>query len=166
MPIVASAQAPENRTAQPWSTEYRLWVVVMAIGVHVVEEYALDLPGWALTVGGVAITWQDFHLVNACVTVFGIAGAVVGWRAPGLALMTPALVLLNSVGFHIGASFLFGAYSPGTLTSALLFIPAGLWAFLGARDDRVLTKKVLMTAFAGGIGWHALLGILFVYWRT
>jgi hypothetical protein len=137
--------------------EFTLWVVVMALAVHFLEEFCLDLRGWLEHVLMVPTTWEQFHLINAAITVFAIGGAVVGWRLPELSLVMPAVVLCNAVAFHLGFSIIWQRYSPGTITGALLFVPAGLWAFVGAARDGVLTRRAIWCAVAGAAAWHGYL---------
>lgn len=140
--------------------EWTTWLIVAAIGVHFIEEYALSFIGWAHTLG-VPLTSEDFHLVNACVTLYAIGGAAIGWRAPWLPLSSAALVALNAVGFHLGASILTASYSPGTVTAIVLFLPAAAASYVGARRDGVLTGPVVAISAGVGLAWHALLGGLF-----
>lgn len=156
-----STSAPPG-TGVPSGTrfEWTLWLVVAAIGAHVTEEYALGFTGWAHTLG-VPLTSEDFHLANACVTLYAVGCAAVGWRAPWLALSSAALVALNAVLVHLGASLLTASYSPGTTTAIVLFVPAAAAAYAGARRDRVLTGATVAVSMGLGLGWHALLGGVF-----
>src|SRR3954468_8816723 len=86
-----------------------LWMVVAAIGVHIIEEYALNFNGWAHRLG-FPVTSEDFHLANAGVTLYAIGCAFAGWRAPAITLSSASLVVLNAVGFHLGASLITGSY--------------------------------------------------------
>lgn len=136
-------------------------MIVAAIGVHVIEEYALNFTGWASRALAAPVTWQDFHLVNAGVAAFAIACAVLGWRAPAFSLSSAALVMLNAAAFHGGASLISGQYSPGTASALLLFLPAGAAAYAAAARDGVLTRRVVVLSLAGGLLWHAFLGGVF-----
>lgn len=138
-----------------------LWAIVAAIGIHVVEEYAVNFIGWSHRSMRVPLTWQDFHLVNACVTLYAIAAAIVGWRVPSFALSPAALVVLNATGFHLGASLLTADYSPGTATALLLFVPLGLSAYAAAARDGVLNARVVVLSALGGVFWHGFLGVTF-----
>jgi hypothetical protein len=137
-----------------------LWAIVAAIGVHIVEEYALNFTGWSRSALSVPLTWEDFHLVNAGVTLFAVACAVIAWRAPAFSLSSPALVILNAAGFHGGSSLLAG-YSPGTWTALLLFLPLGGYAYVAAARDGVLTRRVVLLSAAGGALWHLFLAAVF-----
>ena len=55
----------------------------------------------------------------------------------------PAIVIINAIGFHLAFSIIWQRYSPGTVTAVLLFVPAGLWAFVGASRDGVLTRRAI-----------------------
>jgi hypothetical protein len=148
---------PPARGSGAWT----LWLVVAAVGVHIIEEHALNFNGWAARALHAPVTAEDFHLTNAGVILYGIACAVIGWRAPAIALSSAALVLVNSIGFHLGASLLLGAYSPGTTTSVLLFVPSGIAAYRAAARDGVLTRRVVVLSFAIAVLWHAFMGTVY-----
>jgi hypothetical protein len=130
--------------------EDTLWVVVIVIALHVVEEYVLDFRGWIQVSLGLSISWELFFLVNAAFVVFAVAGAMLGWRLPEVSLMMPALIGLNGLIFHLGLTLVQRRLSPGTITSALLFIPVALWTYHAAYRDGVLTKRVLLVSLLGG----------------
>jgi hypothetical protein len=134
--------------------EFTLWVLVMVAGIHFLEEYALDLRSWLEFVLKVPVTWEQCHVVNAALMLFAVGGACVGWRAPALSLIMPAVFVINGLAFHVAFSIIWQRYSPGAVTSAVLFVPAGLWSFVGAHRDGVLTRPVLYCAIAGGVAWH------------
>lgn len=134
--------------------EFTLWVVVMALGLHFLEEFALDLRTWLAYVLGVSATWEQFHLINAVVTLIAVGGAVVGWRRPELSLIMPAVVIVNAVAFHLGFSIIWWRYSPGTVSALLLFVPAGLWVFVGAHRDGVLTPRAVWVSVAAAAAIH------------
>lgn len=149
-------QAPATKARYEWTT----WLIVAAIAVHVVEEYTLNFNGWARTLG-IPLTAEDFHLANAGVTLYAVACAAIGWRAPAVALSGAALVGLNAVGFHLGASILTGRYSPGTATALVLFLPAAAAAYRGAWRDGVLSRAVIGRSLLIGAAWHLFLGGVF-----
>jgi hypothetical protein len=130
--------------------EDTLWVVVIVIALHVVEEYVLDFRGWIDVALGLRIGWELFFLVNAAYVVFAIAGAMLGWRLPEVSLMMPALIGLNGLLFHVGLTLVQRRFSPGTITSALLFIPVAVWTYVSAYRDGVLTRRALIVSLAGG----------------
>jgi Protein of unknown function with HXXEE motif len=134
--------------------EFTLWVVVMVMGLHFLEEFALDLRTWMEMVLQVPVTWEQAHLINAVVTLTAIAGAAIGWRSPALSLAMPAVLIVNALGFHLAFSIIWGAYSPGTMSALVLFVPAGVWAFIGAHRDGVLTRGAALGAVAIAVVIH------------
>lgn len=134
--------------------EFTLWVVVMVLGLHFLEEFALDLRRWLEMVLYVQVTWEQAHLINAIVVLMAVSGAAIGWRLPALSLVMPAVLIVNAFGFHLGFSLIWGSYSPGTLSALVLFVPAGVWAFVGAHRDGVLTRRAVFVAIAGAIIIH------------
>jgi hypothetical protein len=141
--------------------EWTLWVIVAVIGVHIIEEHALNFNGWAARTLDAPVTAEDFHLTNAGIILYSVTCAVIGWRAPATALSSAALVLLNAIGFHASTSILVHAYSPGTTTALLLFVPAGIAAYRAAARDGVLTRRAVMLSFGIALLWHAFLGAVF-----
>jgi hypothetical protein len=126
----------------------------MVLGLHFLEEYALDIRTWLQGVLQVPVTWEQCHLVNVAVTLIAIGGAVIGWRSPTLSLIMPAIVIVNALFFHLGFSIIWRSYSPGTVSALLLFLPAGLWCYIGAHRDGVLTRAALYTSAAGAVFVH------------
>jgi len=131
--------------------EYTLWIVVMAISLHILEEYALNFIGWSEIALGGNLSWEIFHLVNASLVIFAIAGAMIGWRVPELSLIMPAVIAINAIFCHILLTFVLWSISPGIFTGTLLFIPAASWAYYGAYRDGVLTRRAVVWSVLGGV---------------
>lgn len=130
--------------------EFTLWIVVMAAALHVAEEKLLDWRGWAGREFGFAVTWADFYVVNATMIVFMIAAAMIGWRLPEVSLVMPALMVINALVFHLGATVIRRNLSPGTITGILVYLPAATWAYYGAYLDGVLTLRAGLVSALGG----------------
>ena len=128
--------------------EYSLWVVIMAISLHVLEEYGLNYAGWSEKALQAPISWEIFHLVNGSLIVFAIAGAMIGWRAPELSLIMPAVIALNAL-FHLSMTLVQWRISPGVFTAVLLFFPASSFAYYGAYRDGVLTRRAVFLSLLG-----------------
>jgi hypothetical protein len=133
----------------------------MATVLHILEEYALDFVGWIHSALSINVSWEQFHIVNIAVVLFAVCGAMIGWQLPEVSLIAPALVIINAIFFHIGCSVVLWRYSPGAISSALLFIPVGIWAYYGAYRDGVLTRRALLLSLLGGALWHVYLLLLF-----
>jgi hypothetical protein len=134
--------------------DWVLWVLVAATGLHVVEEHALGWQGWAeMTLGkrfGAHPTWADFWGTNAALIVFAVSSAAVGWRATAFALALPALQLINAVLFHLLPSVMARRPNPGSFTAVFLYIPIGIWVYLAANSDGVVSPATLILSVAIG----------------
>jgi hypothetical protein len=130
-----------------------LWVAVAAYALHILEEYQLDWRNWARAVIKLPVEWPDFYVVNALVIVFGIVCAQLAATAPVLALVFPALMLINGTFFHI-LPFITtsGRFSPGLVTAVMLFWPIGVacyWA--AALEGRLTVATVVISLVIGAI---------------
>jgi len=145
--------------------QWVLWVLVAATALHVVEEHALGWQGWASEEFGkrfgVKPTWTDFWVTNAALIVFGVACAMVGWRATGFSLGLASLCLINAVGFHLLPSLRAGTPNPGVFTAVALYIPIGIWAYIAAAaDDRLSFGAFVLSALVGAAVMAAAVGML------
>ena len=154
--VVAVLMDTNHQDARP----VVIWIVVATIAVHFIEEYAMNFPGWADRFFSMPITSEDFHLVNAAVSLYALACGAVGWRLPAFSLTIAALIGLNGV-FHAGAGLLVGGYSPGAVTGVVLFIPAAIAAYRDAHRAGLLSTRALVISLSVGVLWHAFLGIVF-----
>jgi hypothetical protein len=132
--------------------EYILWVMVVAYAMHIVEEHNLDWQGWVKRNANFDVPLADFYVVNAALIVGMMATAMIGWQLPELSLAPAALMFINGLFFHIGASLVKRQYSPGAFTSLVLFLPIAAWTYCGAYLDGVLTTSVAL--------WSIVLGVL------
>jgi hypothetical protein len=135
----------------PTGHEYVLWILTFAYAMHVFEEHAFDWRSWAEQTLKLAVRWDQFYVTNAGVIVLGIAAAGVGWRLPEFSLAFPALAIVNALLFHVLPSIRSRRYAPGLATAVVLFLPVGLWVYLGARFDGALSLRSLLVSIAGGI---------------
>jgi hypothetical protein len=133
--------------------DWVLWILVTASALHVVEERGLGWQGWAArTLApriGIAPSWLDFWATNGLLVLFGISASAIGWRAPGFSLAYPACCLVNAIFFHLLPSITARRPNPGLFTAVVLYLPVGVWAYVAAGDDGVLSA-------ATGIGSVAL----------
>jgi hypothetical protein len=136
---------------RPSGHQHRLWYVVMAMGLHCLEEYGLDLNRWLHLAFHIESNWLDFNQINFGYTAYMVGAAAIGWRAPVLALASPALVVANALLFHGGSSLVSGHYSPGTLSALLLFLPAAVACYAGAYRDGILDRKTLLGSIGLGL---------------
>lgn len=134
--------------------DWVLWVLVAASAAHVVEEHAMGWQGWATGYIGARIgvhpTWTDFWATNALLIVYGVAAAMVGWRAPAFALSLPALCLVNAVFFHWLPTLEARRPNPGVFTATALYVPISIWAYVAASNDGVLCARALILSLVIG----------------
>jgi hypothetical protein len=145
--------------------EWVLWVAVTASALHVIEEHAFGWQRWAeATLGqrfGAHPTWTDFWATNAALIVFGFSCAFVGWQAAWFALGLPAYFLINAFVFHLGPSIAARRPNPGVFTATLLYVPIGVWVYVAASDDGVLTAGAVFGSILIGAGvLAAAIGVL------
>lgn len=111
------------------------------------EEHALDWRNWAREVIGLQVGWPDFYLTNGIVVVLGISAAMMAPEAPTLALGFPALMLINTIFFHILPVIRFhDRFSLGLFTAVVLFLPVVWGCYAAAATARVLTTGVVIVS--------------------
>lgn len=129
--------------------EYFLWISLFAYAIHIYEETVLDWKDWAESISGLKnLEWSNFFVANAAVVVAGVCAAQVGWRFPSFALLLPSLQLINGLFFHVIPTIVWRKFSPGVITSCLLFFPIGILAYWGAWVDDVLNKNVVILSLS------------------
>ncbi len=131
--------------------EYFLWICLFAYAVHIYEETVLNWKDWAESVSGLKnLEWSDFFVANAAVIVAGACAAQVGWRFPSFALLLPSLQLINGLFFHVIPTIVWRKFSPGVITSCLLFFPIASLTYWGAWVDNVLNINVVIFSLLFG----------------
>jgi hypothetical protein len=124
-----------------------LWLCVASYGFHVVEEFIFDWRNWARQVLHLPARWEDFYVTNCLVIVVGIVAVEIAPEFPAIALGFPALMLINGTLMHVLPVILKrGRFSPGVITSVLLFWPVGTYTMLAADLN---TRVVLVAFFVG-----------------
>ena len=130
--------------------DYIFWVALAAYAFHILEEYSYDWKTWAQTTMKLDVDWNTFYITNAVVMVFGICCAEVGWAHPTFSLIFPALMVINSLFFHILPYIRSKRkFSPGMFTAIFLFLPIGLGSYKIGMDLGVYTKSMLIAAGCG-----------------
>lgn len=131
--------------------EYILWISLFAYALHIFEETVLNWKDWSTSILGLnTLNWADFFVANAAVLVTGVCAAQVGWRCPSFALILPALQLINGLFFHVIPTIVWRRFSPGVLTSCVLFFPIAIFAYWGAWVDNVLDTSVIFLSLLFG----------------
>lgn len=134
------------------SLQTLVWLCLAAYALHILEEFSFDWRSWARAVIHLPVLWEDFYITNCLVVVLGVVAAEIAPYVSVLATAFPCLMLINATFFHV-LPFLRtrGRFSPGLITSLLLFYPLGLTAL--SRAD--LQPVELAISFLLGAGLHA-----------
>lgn len=131
-----------------------LWVGIIAIGLHVMEEYAEGWLVWANEqVGprfGITFTQTDFFFTAFLLIFYALAAAAIGWWAPAVSLAIPALFVVNAVFLHMLPSLQSDRLTPGTLSAVFIYLPVAAWMFWAAAEDDVLSFGTVVLAFILG----------------
>lgn len=131
-----------------------LWLGIIAVGLHVMEEYAEGWLVWAnRQVGprfGVTFSQADFFFAAFLLVFYALAGAAIGWWAPAVSLAVPALFIVNAVFLHMLPSVRGDRMTPGTLSAVFIYLPVAAWMFWAAAEDGVLDFGTIVLAFVLG----------------
>jgi len=128
--------------------EHWFWLAIAACALHVLEEFFLDWRGWVKSITGIDVSLGAFWTMNSLALALGVAYASLAGRWPDVALVIPAVMLINATVFHVGAwIWLRGRFSPGLITSLVLFYPIAIGCYRSAYEAGVLTGRSLTYSF-------------------
>jgi hypothetical protein len=132
-----------------------VWLFPLVYGAHVAEEYAFHFPAYVSNVSGRHMSNSQFLFLNAVFWLLMVAAVVAVLARPAHAwlVMTLAAVLGINAALHVLGNLVTTAYSPGTVTAAILYVPLVVYAF-----RRVLphvSRGLALRAVALGAGIHA-----------
>lgn len=127
-----------------------IWILVVAYAAHIMEEYFLNWRAWAEKMSKLQLSWTEFFVANAAVIVLGFCCAIVGYREPLFSFIFVGLALVNGLFAHLATTLVTRVFSPGLITSIVLFIPISIWAYVDAYNKNFIDlKSILFTLFAG-----------------
>ena len=130
--------------------DYIFWFALAAYALHIMEEYNYDWKTWALKILKLDMDWNTFYVTNICILFFGLACAEVGWAHPTFSLIFPAMLVINSLFFHILPYIRSKRkFSPGMFSAIFLFLPIGLACFKQAGDLEVFAKSMVLATLGG-----------------
>jgi hypothetical protein len=144
-----------------------LWPMYL---VHQFEEHGVDVFGRRFAfLGGLCATLGHHELAQCPATpafIFSVNAVgcqltfLLPWilrrRAPLVAAFAWGVPLVNGV-VHLATMARAGAYNPGALTSALLFVPMGAWMLVTSTRAGVIQRRDVPLIFATGVLVHAVL---------
>jgi hypothetical protein len=139
-----------------------LWLFPLAYLIHATEEF---LGGAGLSLAphpmrSFNLTPAQFIVLNSAgllLVIFGLA--VARWRGfPHLLMVILGTIMLVNGLLHVLDSLQIGGYTPGLITSPLVFIPLGAWTLFRLRRDMRLLRYC--TGIGLGAGVHLLISLL------
>lgn len=125
------------------------WMALGAYALHIMEEFFYDWRNWAQHILKIPVDWTGFYITNTAVLFLGVACAGIGWSKPLFSLAFPALMLINGIFFHVLPVVLTKKFSPGLITSCVLFFPV---CFIAFRQAVYLDIRINTILQALGIG--------------
>lgn len=138
------------------------WPFPLTYLIHVAEEYwgGEGYPAYILRVRGVHLSSTRFLMVQALGTALMAAGVILARRFnfPQLMIIIMATTVLVNGLTHALTSLSNGGYGPGVLTSALIWIPLGIFVLVRFKQD--LSRKRYLIGIAIGLGVNVLVFVI------
>lgn len=154
----------DDSTAQGRVFRRLIWLMPAAFALHIVEEYVGGFPAWVTHVLGGSFNNLAFAINNAVFMAIMLGLTV--WTSRSASRLATFLLLTWTSGnlfwdalFHITTTPMFDRYSPGLVTSSLLYVPISMLIGWSAVRSKALRLRDLLGAVALGA---AILG--FVIW--
>ena len=133
------------------------WAPVIAAGLHIFEEFVFPggFTAWYHRYrpdAATSFTPRFALIINALLIVACLLIPIQGLGPRGVALfLTVLAVLMGNAVFHIRATLRGREYSPGLVTSLLLYLPLGVLGYLHfLRTGRASLGTALSAALLGG----------------
>jgi hypothetical protein len=124
------------------------WLAIAACALHVLEEFFPDWRGWVKSSTGIDVSLSAFWTMNVLALALGATYAAVASLSPAVGLAIPAVMLINATVFHVGGwIWQRGRFSPGLITSLLLFYPISIGCYQSAYAAGLLTSSSLAYSF-------------------
>lgn len=143
--------------------EKLLWLMPAAFAPHIAEEYIGDFPGWVNNTLHGQFDNRLFALNNALFMALMLGLSL--WASRSRSRQSAFVLMSWSSGNlfwdfllpHLIGTALYGVYSPGLLTAAILYYPVNLWVAWACWRDGRLGVPAIAAAFAVGL---SLLGLV------
>lgn len=131
-----------------------------AYALHVVEE-SFGFPQWVSENFSVIFTTARFRRNNVMFIMLSIIITCITYKVPRKILVFMfvswfAGLYFHNALFHIGTTAYFKSFSPGLITSILIYIPLSCSFFYLASKEKYLNNFQIITGFImGGIAHYA-----------
>ncbi|MFN2493532.1 MAG: HXXEE domain-containing protein, partial [Pyrinomonadaceae bacterium] len=142
-------------------TTLLLWLFPLSYLIHIAEEYwgGEGYPAYILRLRGVHLSTARFLLAQSVGFFLVTIGVILARRFhfPQMMLVTlGAIVLVNGI-THTVTSLSVRSYGPGLVTSALIWMPLGIFVLLRFKD--ATSKRRYWLAVAIGVGVNVVIAI-------
>ena len=133
-----------------------IWLIPAAYALHIVEEYVGNFPGWVTDSVHGTFSYPGFIVNNLAFMIILVTIVTLNSRRATPARATALMVwasgnLLWDGLFHLLSIPVLDVYSPGLITSALLYFPISLIVATAVLTQRVLPPRRLALAALGGL---------------
>jgi hypothetical protein len=142
-----------------------VWLMPAAFVLHIVEEYQGNFPAWVTHTLGGSFNNLAFACNNA--VFFAIMVGLTVWVGKSDSRLPAFLLIAWASGnifwdalFHVLTTAKFDRYSPGLITSSVLYLPISLVIGTAALQSKALSVK----AFLGGLALGLCLLILVIWY--
>ena len=141
-----------------WGQPFRclIWIMPAAFMLHIVEEYRGGFPAWVTNVLGGSFNDLAFAFNNAA--FLAIMVGLIVWVSKSNSRIAVFLLIAWSSGnifwdalFHVLTTARFNRYSPGLITSSVLYLPISLVVGTAALQSQSLSAKAFLGALASGL---------------
>jgi hypothetical protein len=142
------------------SAPYFLWLPIVAVTAHLVEEFVW--PGgfaawykWYRPERASSVTTRFLVIVNVLLVALALLPPILGRTPRGYAfwLIVAAIGVANAL-FHLWATVSRSRYSPGVITGALGYLPLGVVGYRALVPTGIVAWSTALQAVVVGIGFH------------
>ena len=132
-----------------------VWLFPIAFALHVMEE-APQFTTWVNRYASKEFTQADFIKNNALGMALGIVLCILVWFSPSRTIVflffaTCVTQAFFNIFFHVGTTVAFHAYSPGVITSLVLYPPLVFYLTRLAYQEGLLSAGMgILVFFLGG----------------
>ena len=137
-----------------------VWLLPASYAVHILEEWFGGFPEWVAAIAGGVLSREVFVAINIIAMMLMIAAARAairreenGWMAVAI-----ATVLLVNAFLHFAGTLLTRSYSPGLVSSIILYAPLCQLLILRARTQA--TASAVRRGVATGLAMHAVVVLI------
>jgi hypothetical protein len=138
------------------------WLFPLTYVIHIAEEYwgGEGYPAYMLRVRGVHLSSTRFLVAQALGTVLMAAAVILSRRFnfPNMMVIIMASIVLVNGLTHTATSISNGSYDPGVFSSALMWIPLGIFSLIRFKQD--VSRKRYLIAIAIGLGVNVLVYVI------